>query len=141
MNIFLALLFSLTAPGAGQIYNGDYALGACFGGFFVLWHSLFAPLILRIAGLSDPRRILRFAAIVGKVFICIIIISMAEAGFSAIRNTNPFSWGSVGISLASAVILVAAQKALLRSPFPDMVAGLAGFMDLIRPDTRTRSGD
>lgn len=43
----LAVLFSLVAPGAGNIFAGDYAQGAVLGLLFVLGRSGLLPLALR----------------------------------------------------------------------------------------------
>ena len=44
----LALLFSLVAPGAGQILNGDFAQGVLLGALFAFGKSVLLPLMLRI---------------------------------------------------------------------------------------------
>ena len=59
MNGIIALFLSMVAPGAGQIFNGDYWLGALLGGMFALGKTAVLPLLVRGLRLKREESILK----------------------------------------------------------------------------------
>lgn len=86
MTFFLAILFSLVAPGAGQILIGNYIEGMVIGILFALGKSTLLPLALRIGNVSTLKRTLAFfyAFNVGYILLILYaIVSAAWHGFYA----------------------------------------------------------
>ena len=86
MTSFLALLFSLVAPGAGHIFIGAYAEGFVLGGFFALGKSALLPLVLRMFNITDLKRTLQIFYICNCCYMALILyaaVSSLWRGFYA----------------------------------------------------------
>lgn len=80
MNAFCALLFNLLAPGAGQIFLGDFAWGIGIGLFFALGKSVLLPLGLRTCKVKTQRSVLKIFYAVNWCYI-LLIMGAAAIGF------------------------------------------------------------
>ena len=79
----VALLFSLMAPGAGQILIGKFFQGILFGLLFALGKSALLPLSLRLFGVTQLKRMLRFMYVCNWGYIMLIFVAAAAAFFQA----------------------------------------------------------
>ena len=86
MTAFLAMLFSLVAPGAGHILIGCYGEGFFLGVLFALGKSTLLPLGLRIFNVSDLKRTLQILYACNWGYIVLILyeaVSSFWRGFYA----------------------------------------------------------
>ena len=79
MSAFLALLFSLVAPGAGHIFIGSYVEGFVLGGLFVVGKSALLPLALRAFKITDLKRTLQFFYACNWVYMVLILYAAASS--------------------------------------------------------------
>lgn len=70
---WLALLFSLICPGAGQIFRGQFLLGILFGLLFCLGKSALLPLSLRVCKVTKLRQTLQFFYVCNWGYIVLIL--------------------------------------------------------------------
>ena len=68
----LALLFSLVAPGAGQILNGDFAQGVLLGALFAFGKSVLLPLMLRILRVTRLKTTLQIFYVCNLAYMLLI---------------------------------------------------------------------
>ena len=137
MELFLVTLFSLCAPGAGQVYNADYGKAAVFGGIFILLQPLAAPLLVRILKIRELRGVLKLAQTVNRIFIAAVILSVVDAVYSAYKGYTALlhiSWSGAAYAAVYAAAVSVCYRYLMASPYPDMVAGMEGFILLVRPE-------
>ena len=83
---FLALLFSLVAPGAGHILIGSYPEGFWLGGLFALGKSALLPLTLRVFKITDLKRTLQIFYACNCFYMALILyaaVSSLWRGFYA----------------------------------------------------------
>ncbi|HAM42554.1 MAG TPA: hypothetical protein DCP52_01780, partial [Elusimicrobia bacterium] len=79
MTSFFALVFSLVAPGAGQIFTGHYAEGAILGVAFALGKSVGLPLLLRVLKVESLKRTLQFFYACNWCYILLIVYAVCSA--------------------------------------------------------------
>lgn len=136
MSIFLAFALALCAPGAGQLYNGDFGRAAIFGGTFLFLQPLVAPLAARLLGVRKLRSVIMLAQWSNSLLIAVIFISVADAVYFSWLNFTGLwqvSWpGLLGGGFFAACAGFCYRR-LMASPYPDMIAGIEGFAALIRP--------
>ncbi len=82
---FVSLLFSLMAPGAGQIFIGRFAEGLLYGVLFSLGKSAFLPLSLRLFRVTTLKRTLQFFYVCNWGYI-VLILGSALAAFLQTKN-------------------------------------------------------
>lgn len=85
MNGFLALLLSMIAPGSGQIFNGDYWLGAALGVMFSLGKTALLPLMVRAFKVRSEEGILKLFYWFNWLYsLCVLfaIVQATACGFS-----------------------------------------------------------
>ena len=80
---WLAILFSLMAPGAGQIFVGEFTLGVLYGALFSLGKSALLPLCLRLFKITTLKRTLQFFYVCNWGYILLIFYATASAFFQA----------------------------------------------------------
>lgn len=85
---FLALLFSLMAPGAGHILGGDYTQGVVLGVLFVLGRSGLLPLALRMLNVQSKRGLLRAFYACNWFYILLILYAAVSAFLQTKSNTS-----------------------------------------------------
>ncbi len=79
MTAFLAMLFSLVAPGAGHILIGCYGEGFFLGVLFALGKSTLLPLGLRIFNVSDLKRTLQILYACNWGYIVLILYAAVSS--------------------------------------------------------------
>jgi len=87
----LALLVSLTAPGAGQILLGKFAQGIIIGLLFSLGKSALLPLALRVLRVTQLKRTLQILYVCNWCYIFLIFGAAALAFFQA-KNAQQTYW-------------------------------------------------
>lgn len=136
MSIFLAFALALCAPGAGQLYNGDFGRAAIFGGTFLFLQPLAAPLLVRLFRVRKLKSVITLAQWSNSLLIAVIFISVADAVYFSWLDYAGFwrvSWTGLVSGGFFAVCAGFCYRGLMASPYPDMIAGLEGFAALIRP--------
>jgi hypothetical protein len=103
MIIFLTLLLSLFAAGGGQAYLGDMKKAYVYGGVYIST-PLIAPVILRISMGSSGDTGLRIAFVYVACMSAVMVISIIDAVFTAIRLRNS---NSLNIRLERGLIFTA----------------------------------
>lgn len=87
---FLALLFSLMAPGAGQIFIGKFAEGILLGVLYALGKSALLPLSFRLFKVTQLKRTLQFFYVCNWCYIFLILYAMSAAFFQAKNSTGNY---------------------------------------------------
>ncbi|MDD4003947.1 MAG: hypothetical protein PHW69_01920 [Elusimicrobiaceae bacterium] len=139
MGLVIVVLLALCAPGAGQIYNGDYGKAVFFGGVFLALQPVAAPLAVRFFKIRLLKNVIVAAQWINSLFIALVILSVFDAFFSAYRLYSSFSaisWAGLAYGAVYAMGAVFCYKRLMASPYPDMLAGLDGFVSIIRPESK-----
>ena len=80
---YLALLFSLMAPGAGQIFIGKFWQGILFGLLFALGKSALLPLSLRVCKVTQLKQMLQFFYVCNWGYIVLILVAAFSAFLQA----------------------------------------------------------
>lgn len=130
LNIFIAVLLALIAPGAGQFYNGQYFKGLLFGTAFALMMNVLVPLVVRARGLTLKIDILIFVSRANAAYALIIFVSILDALFYALSiykgylDRPPHSLPAAAIF---ALAIVPMEKNLRNPVLIDMLAGLKDF--------------
>ena len=81
MILFLAVLFSLMAPGAGHILTGHYAQGILIGIGFALGKSALLPLSLRIGKITTLKRTLQFFYVCNVAYMLLILYAVLSVAW------------------------------------------------------------
>lgn len=126
--IVIAFLLSLAAPGIGQIFNGQYALGVCAVLFFVFARPVILPLLIRIINFKAQIKLLKFIYFFNIFYSIFIILAALDACLVAARVQNTSLLQAFYCSLL-ALILTGAGRAL-RSAF--IVFTLSGREDIYK---------
>lgn len=79
----IAIILSLLAPGAGQVYNGHYFKATAFAVIYAMLMTVIFPLFIRIFKITDIQKMLAAAKTFNIIVICAVLISVADAGISA----------------------------------------------------------
>jgi len=121
-----ALTLSLIAPGAGQIFNGQYFKAAVFALLFAFGRTVFLPLLIRIINFKDTVKMLKFIYAFNTVYPAIILLAAADAAYFG-RGAHH----SVDIIMAilAAFALVSIRKGL-RHPF--IIYSMSGREDIAK---------
>ncbi len=93
MNGFIALILNMVAPGAGQIFNGDYWLGAALGILFALGKTALLPLMVRAFKVRSEEAILKLFYWFNWFYsLCVLfaIVQGTARGFS-VTVTHPWT--------------------------------------------------
>ena len=78
---YLALVFSLMAPGAGQIFIGKFGQGILLGALFALGKSALLPLSLRVCKVTQLKSVLQFFYVCNWCYIILILTAALTAFF------------------------------------------------------------
>ncbi|MBO4675398.1 MAG: hypothetical protein J5601_04865 [Elusimicrobiaceae bacterium] len=95
MIFFLAILFSLIAPGAGHILAGDYQQGIMLGGLFALGKSALLPLALRVWGVKTWERVFRFFYACNVCYMLLIFYAVFSAAWNGWYAQQMHFWHAV----------------------------------------------
>lgn len=87
---YLALVFSLMAPGAGQIFIGKFGQGILFGALFALGKSTLLPLSLRACKVTQLKRMLQFFYVCNWCYIILILTAALAAFFQATATEKKY---------------------------------------------------
>ena len=86
-----ALLFSFMAPGAGQIFVGEFAQGVMFGALFALGKSALLPLSLRVFKVTQLKRTLQFFYVCNWCYIVLILVAAGSAYWQALHAQKTYA--------------------------------------------------
>ncbi len=133
MSAFLALLFSLIAPGAGHLLEGFYTEGIVLGVLFAFGKSVLLPLVLRVGKVSTLKRTLQilYGFNCGyMVLICYAALSSFVRGFFVQQiHFWPALLGAVAVTLA--------YKNTLNAFVFTALCGRSGVYGLVRNSAKT----
>lgn len=103
----LALLFSLIAPGAGQIYNGAYGKGIVLGVLFMLGKSALLPLCIRLFKITSEKGTLKIFYFFNWFNIALISLAAFDSFY--------FAFYTVSGKFLYALIFAVASVSVFRS--------------------------
>ncbi len=122
--LLIAFILSATAPGAGQIFNGNTTSGIAILLFFIFGRTVFLPLMVRLLSLKSKISFLRLIYAFNILYIIVMIISVINAVIVAINAPHTLT-GAV-ISFLIAMISISIYKGL-RNAF--IITALSGRED------------
>lgn len=129
----LALLFSLVAPGAGQILNGDFAQGVLLGALFAFGKSVLLPLMLRILRVTRLKTTLQIFYIFNLGYMLLILYAAVESFVRGFFSTQFYFWPAV----LCAVVVTLAQKNTFNAFIFTALCGRAGVYSILRKGKQT----
>lgn len=129
----LALLFSLVAPGAGQILNGDFAQGILLGALFAFGKSVLLPLMLRILRVTRLKTTLQIFYIFNLGYMLLILYAAVESFVRGFFSTQFYFWPAV----LCAVAVTLAQKNTFNAFVFTALCGRAGVYSILRKGKQT----
>ena len=92
---WLAVLFSLMAPGAGQVFAGKFVQGIIFGALYALGKSALLPLSLRVFKVTQLKRTLQFFYICNWGYIFLILYATVAAFFETRNVTETYFFATL----------------------------------------------
>jgi len=92
MSAFLAGVLSLIAPGAGQIFVGEFTEGIIIGLLFVFVKPVILPLIIRFARVTKLRGVLKLLYACNFFYMALILYALVRAVWSAISSADFYFW-------------------------------------------------
>jgi hypothetical protein len=107
---FACLIFSLIAPGSGQIFNGQYLKGAVFAFLFIFGPTVLLPLVIRIFKFKDDVKVLKIIYYFNVFYPVFLIIAVIDAAYAGMHTLHTFK-GAV-IALICAFVFASAHKGL-----------------------------
>lgn len=111
MSILVALVLSLLAPGSGQAYNGERRKAYVYAGIYLLVPLLAAPFMKTLQEMVKAETDSGWLSVgvgVGAAYAAVVLISMLDALFSAIkirRNQLKTEGGGLKIGVLFAVCI------------------------------------
>ncbi|MDR0953146.1 MAG: hypothetical protein LBM71_03015 [Elusimicrobiota bacterium] len=127
MGALLAFIFSGAAPGAGQIFNGQYLKGAIIAIIYIFGRMVFLPLLIRFLNLKDETKILKFMYGFNIFYIVFLILAIIDAVYFGLNTPHTIKGGVYSALLA--FVFNAATKGM-RSQF--IVNAMSGRVDLAK---------
>lgn len=100
MTPFVALLFSLMAPGAGQIFTGHWAEGIALGLFFAFGKSVLLPLVLRLFKVESLKHTLQIFYVCNWCYIGLIAYAVCAAVWHGFYAPQTHAWYAVLFAVA-----------------------------------------
>lgn len=132
MNAFTAAILSLLAPGAGQIYNGQYLKAAVLAGAVIFGKSLILPLCLRAFAPRKKETGLKLILFFNYVYIALVLYAAADAGLCA----GGFYAVNLAAAILSAVAIISARKNSLQKNLFSMISAENYYFDFVRPQKK-----
>lgn len=129
MNGIWAFLISLVAPGAGQIFNGQYGLGVLLGGMFALGKTALLPLLVRLLKIRTEVAALRLVYWFNWAYGLCVLFAIFQAAVVGFEQTQRHPW----TALISAFAIVCVYKNTMKEVLFEALCGRAGIYQLIRP--------
>ena len=86
MIAFVAVLFSLIAPGAGHALTGNYVQACVLGGLFALGKNALLPLSLRMFRVQSLKRTLQFFYVWNWLYIGLIFYAILSACWQGLHT-------------------------------------------------------
>lgn len=129
MNGIIALFLSMVAPGAGQIFNGDYWLGALLGGMFALGKTAVLPLMVRGLRLKTEESILKLFYWFNWLYSVCVLFAIVQATVRGFGVTVTHPWTAVLCALMIISVYKNTQKEILFSA----LCGRRGLYQVLRP--------
>ncbi|WP_428053422.1 hypothetical protein [Candidatus Avelusimicrobium stercoris] len=136
MTSFFALVFSLVAPGAGQIFTGHYAEGIILGVAFALGKSVGLPLLLRVFKVSSLKRTLQFFYACNWCYILLIAYAVCSAVWHGFYAQHTHAWYAI---LAATAISLAYRNTLNAFVFTAL-CGRTGVYSILRQKKQSPTG-
>ena len=131
-----ALLFSLMAPGAGQIFIGKFWQGVLFGLLFSLGKSALLPLSLRLFKVTQLKRVLQFFYVCNWGYIVLILGAAFLAFFQAQTVEKNYLLGTVLFIICVRVI----YKQTLNAFIFTALCGRGGVWKILQSIQKTPTG-
>jgi len=132
----LALLFSLVAPGAGQIFIGKFMQGILFGFLFSLGKSALLPLCLRLFRVTKLKRMLQFVYLCNWGYIVLIFGASAAAFFQA-QHAVEKHW-------VAAIFFIVCVRTIQKQTFNSFIftalCGRSGMWKILQSISKNTSG-
>lgn len=128
ISILIAFILSVILPGSGQIFNGQFVLGAAAALFFVFARPAILPLAIRIINFKTEVKLLKFIYFFNIFYSVFIILTALDACFIAAKVQNNSLLQAL-YCLIFALILSGAARAL-KSSF--IVSALSGRQDIYK---------
>lgn len=110
MIFFLAILFSLIAPGAGHILTGDYPQGIVLGSLFALGKSALLPLALRMCRVTTLQRTFRFFYVCNVCYMWLIFYAIFSAAWKGWYAQQMHFWQAVIFAFCATLIYKRTQN-------------------------------
>lgn len=123
MNIIVALVMSLIAPGSGQAYNGQRAKAFVFGGVSVFVPTLILPLILRTSQ-NGAEWGMNFFGLAYPVITLMAIVDAAGEAVRIRRGSVKTEGGGWQIGLICLVAILVLRFGIKLSGIPLKIAGM-----------------
>ncbi len=133
MSALFALLLSLVAPGAGQIYLGFFTEGIVIGILFALGKSALLPLVLRAFGVTTLRRTLQifYGCNLGYMaLICYAALSSFWRGVAATQTNFLYA-------VLFAVMVTLVYKNTLNPFIFTALSGRSGVYEILRANKKS----
>lgn len=129
MNGIWAFLISLVAPGAGQIFNGQYVLGVLLGGMFALGKTALLPLLIRLLKIRTEVAALKLVYWFNWAYGLCVLFAIFQAAVVGFEQTQRHPW----TALISAFAIVCVYKNTMKEILFAALCGRTGMYQLIRP--------
>jgi hypothetical protein len=122
-----ALIFSLIAPGSGQVFNGQYFKAGFFAFIFIFGRCVILPLIIRIFKFKDDISALKLIYIFNIIYPILIIISAVDAAYFATNISHNARGAFYAIC---ALFIISTTYRALSNKF--IVYSMSGREDLVK---------
>lgn len=129
MNPIITLFLGLMAPGAAQIFNGQYAKGIVFGALFALGRSVALPLCVRAFSIRSERAVLLTFLWANRLYVAVIFYALLDGFYNSFFVSQTHAWSAV----ISAVMIVAVSKNTFKNFLFTMLCGRAGLYEILVP--------
>ncbi len=135
MNGIIALVLSMVAPGAGQVFNGDYWLGAALGGMFALGKTALLPLSVRVLRVQTEEGLLKLFYWFNWLYSLCVLFAIVQAGARGFGGAQSHPWTGV----LSAFMIVAVFKNTHKEILFSALCGRRGLYEIIKPNRKSTS--
>jgi hypothetical protein len=104
--LLIAFVLSVTAPGSGQIFNGDILLGCVILFFFIFGRTVILPLMARFLFIKKKIAFLRLIYFFNILYVVVLIIAVLNAALSATHAEHTLTGAVMSFIIALLAISV-----------------------------------
>lgn len=135
MSGIAALFLSMVAPGAGQIFNGDYGLGALLGCIFALGKTAVLPLSVRVFRIKTEEGVLNLFYWFNWGYSLCVLFAIVQAAVRGFSGADSHPWTGI----LSAFIIVSVYKNTHKEILFSSLSGRSGLYQIIKPNRKSSS--